>query len=125
MENTGNSYRTRQAVSICGALIALAVTVLLVGVYGVSLIVGAGAFLLIIGALIAIISLSFDGTADKFGPSERDFRLIVGLVVAIIGITAMLVGYDTNIYVTIAVLIIGIAIIGLLATFRGNRSSKY
>lgn len=125
VENTGNSYRTRQAVLACTALIAIAVAVLLVGYYELSVLIGAGVFLLMIGTVVAVMSFTFSKTPDKFGPSEMNFRLIAGLVMAVVGAFLLMLGYEVETYICIAALIIAIAVIGLCATFLGNKTSKY
>jgi hypothetical protein len=80
---------------------------------------------LAVGLTIAALSHMYSAAPDKFGPSESAYRLIVGAVIALIGAMIVLVGLEVELYVVIAILIIGIAAIGLCATFIGNKTSKY
>lgn len=125
VENTGNPYRTHQAIVACVLLIAVAAVILLTGYFGLSLIVAAGVLILAVGLTIAALAHMYSAAPDKFGPSESAFRLIIGAVIAVVGAVVVLIGFEVELYVVIAILITGIAAIGLCATFIGNKTSKY
>ena len=74
---------------------------------------------------IAVLSHMYSAAPEKFGPSESAYRLVMGAIVTLIGAIIILYGLEVELYVVIAILIIGIAAIGLCATFIGNKTSKY
>ena len=125
VENTGNAYRTNQAIIACAVIIVLAATILLVGYFGLNLLIAAGVFIILAGVVIAFSSHLFSDAPLKFGPSESDYRLIMGLFIALVGATIALYGLKLELYIVIAVFLIGIAAIGLCAAMKGNRTSKY
>ena len=125
VENTGNPYRTHQAIVACTLLIAVAAVILLVGYFGLSLIMAAGVLILAVGLVIAGLAHIYSAAPEKFGPSESVYRLIIGAVIAVVGAVIVLIGFEVELYIVIAILIIGIAAIGLCATFIGNKTSKY
>ena len=125
VENTGNPYRTHQAIVVCGLLIAVAVVVLLAGFFELNILVAAGVLILAVGLTIAVLSHMYSAAPEKFGPSESAYRLVIGAIVALIGAIIILYGLEVELYVVIAIFIIGIAAIGLCATFIGNKTSKY
>lgn len=78
-----------------------------------------------VGIGIAALSLMFSGTPDKFGPSERVYRLVAGVLLAIIGAVLLLHGFGAAWYILIAVLLIGIAILGALTAISNSKQAKY
>ena len=52
------------------------------------------------------------------------YRTALGLVIALIGVILVIVGYDVSIWVAVAVLIIGIALIGLSTGLINSKKSK-
>lgn len=125
VENTGNAYRTNQAIIACAVIIVLAATVLLVGYFGLNLLVAVGVFIILAGVVLAAASHLFSDAPGKFGPSESDYRLIMGAFIALVGAVVALFGLKLELYIIIAVFLIGIAVIGLCAAMKGKRTSKY
>ncbi|AMH93810.1 transmembrane protein [methanogenic archaeon ISO4-H5] len=125
MENTGNAYRTRQALVGAFILIAAALAIVIYGATDLGALAAAGIFILVVGIGIAALSLMFSGTPDKFGPSERVYRLVAGVLLAIIGAVLLLHGFGAAWYILIAVLLIGIAILGALTAISNSKQAKY
>ena len=124
-ENTGNAYRTKQAVVAAFVLIAAAAAILVIGLTDIGAAGALGVFLLIVGIGMAVLSLMFSGEPDKFGPSEKVYRLDFGLILAIIGLICIMISYHVAWYAYVAVLLIGIAIVGLLTALSNSKKTKY
>lgn len=107
------------------ALIGIAICAVLYGVAGVDLLTVFGAFLVIIGADLFLVGATYSSAPDKFGPSEQMCRVAVGLLVAVIGIAVILIGLDVNMWVAVAVVIVGIALIGLATGLINSKKSKF
>ncbi len=125
VENTGNPYRTNQAVTVCIMIIAVAVAILMAGYLGFSWVVAAGVFLVLAGLAVAGAAHMHSDAPDKFGPAESTYRLVIGAVIALVGAVVALVGLGVDYVLLIVVLLIGIALIGLGATYIGKKTSKY
>jgi len=125
MENTGNAYRTRQALVGAFILIAAALAIVIYGATDRGALAAAGIVSRGVGIGIAALSLMFSGTPDKFGPSERVYRLVAGVLLAIIGAVLLLHGFGAAWYILIAVLLIGIAILGALTAISNSKKAKY
>jgi len=125
MENTVNAYRTHQALVGAFILIAAALAIVIYGATDLGALAAAGIFILVVGIGIAALSLMFSGTPDKFGPSERVYRLVAGVLLAIIGAVLLLHGFGAAWYILIAVLLIGIAILGALTAISNSKQAKY
>lgn len=125
VENAGNSYRTAQAVIAAFIIIDVAVAVILWGATDLGMVSIAGAFLLILGVMFAVLSLLFDRTPDKFGPSEGSYRLTVGLLLIVVGAAMIAAGYNVGWYVVAAVVLIGIAVIALFTALSNSKKTKY
>ena len=126
VDNKGNSYRTRGAVLAAGALIAAAVGLLVVGLAGMAWLNVLWIFLLIFGIVLAAAGATYSSTPDKFGPSEQAYRVVSGALLALIGLVGVLwSNIHADWYVYVAVLIIGIAVIGLSAALVGHKNSKF
>ncbi|MCQ2079297.1 MAG: hypothetical protein MJZ38_04495 [archaeon] len=125
VENTGNSYRTAQAVVAGFIIIAVAVAVILWGATDLGAVSIAGVFLFIVGLMFAVLSLLFNGTPDKFGASERSYRLTIGLLLIVVGAVMIIAGFNVELYITVAVLLIGIAVIGICTALSNSKKTKY
>lgn len=125
VENQGNAYRVRGVVITAVALIGIAVGALLYGLADVGITVAIGVILIILGIDILAVGSTYSAEPDKFGPSEGMYRVAVGSVIALIGAIMVIVGYDVNIWVAVAVFIIGIALIGLATGLVNGRKAKF
>lgn len=125
VENTGNSYRTRQAVVAAFVLIALALAIIVYGATDAGASGAVGVFLLITGIGITVLSFLFSNEPDKFGPSELMYRLVAGLLILIVGLAVLLYALDVEGYVIAAVVIIAIALIGLCTALINGKNTKY
>ena len=117
VENQGNAYRTRGVIMAAVALMGIALGAILYGVAGVGITA-------VIGVVLIVLGID-SSEPDKFGPSEQMYRTALGLVIALIGVILVIVGYDVSIWVAVAVLIIGIALIGLSTGLINSKKSKF
>lgn len=125
VENTGNKYRTREAVVAAFVLIALALAVIIYGATDAGLLGAFAAFLIVTGIGLAVMSVMFDSTPDKFGPSEMMYRMVFGTLLFVAGLACLLYTFDVKGYVILAVVILAIAVIGLCAALVNGKKSKY
>lgn len=120
-DNKGSGYRTLGAVTAGGMLIALALAAILYGTETVGVAGALGVFLLIAGIILAVASIKYSGAADKFGPSEADFRLVGGVLLAAVGAIIVIVDYGAAWYVAAAVLLIVVAVLGIAMALKNNK----
>lgn len=125
VENQGNAYRTRGVIMAAVALMGIALGAILYGVAGVGITAVIGVVLIVLGIDIFVVGATYGSEPDKFGPSEQMYRTALGLVIALIGVILVIVGYDVSIWVAVAVLIIGIALIGLSTGLINSKKSKF
>lgn len=125
VQNSGNAYRTRGVVVSALVLIAIAVGLILYGALDVAAVTTLGVVVIIIGIAVFAVGATYSTEPDKFGPSEQMYRVAAGLFAILIGIVLILLGQDVNTWVTVAVLIIGIALIGLASGLINSRKSKF
>ncbi|MCQ2070432.1 MAG: hypothetical protein MJZ68_04825 [archaeon] len=123
--NSGNKYRTSQVFMLAALLISIAAAVLIYGLTDLGVGATVGAFLLIFGAAMIVVSLTYSKTPDKFGPSESMYRMVFGAILVLVGIVAVLYSFSVDWFVYVAVFLIGIALIGLCAGLTNSKKSKY
>lgn len=113
VDNKGNMYRTRGALSLGFAVIGIAVALIVFFATDLGIAPSIGVFLLFVGGGLLAMCAGYTGTPDKFGPSERDYRLVWGLLVIIIGVLLILTTFGLDWYWYVAVIIIAVALIGM------------
>ncbi len=121
VDNRGNAYRTRAALTAGIALIGLAVAILGYFALDLGALPSVGIFVLAVGLGILLLSPGYSGTPDKFGPSEMDFRLVGGTLIAAVGFLLILTLCNLEWYVYVVVFIIVVAILGMLMAVRNSR----
>ena len=121
VDNRGNAYRTRGAISAAIVLIGAAVAMLAYFAAGVSGLTTLGIFVVILAIAILAVAPFYSGSPDKFGPGERDYRLAMGLLVLVIGIALLVTGFGLEWYWAVAIVVIGIAVIGIVMALVNNR----
>ena len=121
VDNRGNAYRTRAALTAGIVLIGAAVALIAYMAAGLALLSAVGVFVLILGVAVFSMSFGYSSAPDKFGPSERDYRLAMGLVIALIGAVLLMTGLNLEWYWLVAILIIGIAVIGMMMAVINSR----
>ena len=102
-------------------LIGAAVALIAYMAAGLALLSAVGVFVLILGVAVFSMSFGYSSAPDKFGPSERDYRLAMGLVIALIGAVLLMTGLNLEWYWLVAILIIGIAVIGMMMAVINSR----
>ena len=121
VDNRGNAYRTRGAISAAIVLIGAVVAMLAYFAAGVGGITALGIFVVILAIAILAVAPFYSGSPDKFGPGERDYRLAMGLLVLVIGIALLVTGSGLEWYWAVAIVVIGIAVIGIVMALVNNR----
>ena len=121
VDNRGNAYRTRAALTAGIVLIGAAVALIAYMAAGLALLSAVGVFVLVLGVAVFSMSFGYSSAPDKFGPSERDYRLAMGLVIALIGTVLLMTGLNLEWYWLVAILIIGIAVIGMMMAAINSR----
>ena len=111
-ENKGINGRTWNAIAAGALLIAIALGVILYWYTG-DLLNAFSAILLVFGAYMAATSFARRGREDSFGPSDTDAAMAGGLIVAGVGITGFVWSFSGSVAVTVAVLIIIVAVVDL------------
>lgn len=125
MDNAGNGYRTRNMVIAAAVMIAVALGLLVWGIAGFSVVSTLGVVLLVIGFAIFAVGVTYSGVPDKFGPSEKMYRVAGGLVLVLLGIVCVITNYNASWVVYVAVLIIGLALIGLSVGLINSKHAKF
>lgn len=124
VDNKGSAYRTKGAILTAFVIVAAAVALLCAEFTDVDALGIIGLFVLIAGIGITAISFAYSGEPDKFGPSESDYRLAAGTMVALAGLVMLMLSFETSAVITAAVLLIGIAAVGTTMAFRNGGKSK-
>lgn len=125
VENTGNLYRTHQAIVAAFVLIAIALAVIIYGATDAGFLGALAAFLIVTGLGVAAMSALFDSTPDKFGPSEMMYRMVAGILILVIGLAMLMYAFDVKGYIILAVVIIAVAVLGLCTALINSKKSKY
>lgn len=118
-ESKGMNPRTWSAISLGALLIAVAFGLILYWSTG-DLLNTFGAILLVFGAYVAGTSFAKKGGEDNFGPSAADASFASGAVVASIGAVCLLYGATGEVLITVAVLIILVAVIGIAMAVKNR-----
>ncbi len=124
VDNRGNAYRTRAALTAGIALIGLGIAGLCFFMFDVGALPALGIFVLFIGLGILALSPGYTGTPDKFGASERDYRIVAGILAAVIGALLILTLLNLEWYVYVFVLIIAVAVLGMAMAVVNSRKIK-
>jgi hypothetical protein len=116
--------RTTSAVTLGLVIIALAVG-LIVYYLTDNVLGGISVIILVAGIALASTSIGFSGVPDKYGPSDFLYRLVVGLVVAVIGVIILISAFtDVSGIILAAIFIIAIAVIGIFAALVNGKGGK-
>lgn len=126
VDNKGNSYRTRGAVVTAAAIIAIALGLLICGLGHLAWLNMLWIFLLVFGLALIAVGFVYSSVPDKFGPSEQTYRVAAGAVLALFGFVGI-IWQNTKVgwFVYVAVLLIGIALIGMTVAVGTRKSSKF
>ncbi|MDR2845665.1 MAG: hypothetical protein LBV63_00120 [Candidatus Methanoplasma sp.] len=116
--------RTTSAVTLGLVIIALAVG-LIVYYLTDSIPGGISAIILVAGIAVASTSIGFSGTPDKYGPSDFLYRLVVGLVMAVVGVIILIYAFtDLSTIILAAIFLVAIALIGIFAAVFNGKGGK-
>ena len=118
-ESKGLNPRTWNAISAGVLLLAIAVGVLLF-VATDDLLSTFSVILLVYGLYIAVMSFAKKGGEDNFGPSAADAAMAAGAVIAGIGLAGFAYSFTDNVLITVAVLIIVLAVVGIVMAIKNR-----
>ncbi len=113
--------RTVSAVTLGVFIIALAVALLAYHFMNKGVLVILWVTALIFGVALCFLSNLYEGKEKRGEPSEGMYRLAVGAVTALIGITGLMSTMGMELIYTVAVFLIGIAAVGItIALINGK-----
>ncbi len=118
-ESKGLNPRTWNAISLGALLIAVAFGLILYWATS-DLLTTFGVILLVFGVYVAATSSARKGGENNFGPSTADATLASGVVVAAIGAACLIYSTTDEVLITVAVLIIAIAAIGIIMAVKNR-----
>lgn len=118
-EDKGLNPRTWSAIALGALLISIALGLILYWQTD-SLLSAFAAILLIFGAYTAASSFARRGREDSFGPSDSDAALAGGVVIAGVGATCLVWDATREVTVTVAVLIIIVAVVGIVMAVKNR-----
>ena len=118
-ESKGLNARTWNAISVGVLLLAVALGIILY-VVTEDILSTFATILLVYGVYMAAMSFAKKGEEDNFGPSESDAALAAGAVIAGIGAACFAYTFSDNVYITVAVLIIVLAVVGITMAVKNR-----
>ena len=121
MDNKGNRYRVNNALVAGFFLIGLALAIVCYFAKFLAAIPSIGVFVAVSGAGVLAMSCSYSSALVKFGPSEADYRLAIGLVMLIVGVVMILYQFGLEWYIYVAVIIIAVALLGMVMAVRNGK----
>ncbi|MDR0309371.1 MAG: hypothetical protein LBH88_01240 [Candidatus Methanoplasma sp.] len=115
--------RTLSAVTLGAFLIALAVGLVIYASTDHGSMIVLWTTMLIFGMLLFALSFMYSGESGKFGPSESSYRMVAGILVAVIGLIGMLYTFtDLSVLILVAIFIIALAAVGItVALINGKK----
>lgn len=118
-ESKGLNTRTWNAISVGVLLLAVALGIILFVVTD-DILNTFATILLVYGLYMAVMSFAKKGGENNFGPSESDAALAAGAVIAGVGATCFAYTFSDNVYITVAVLIIVLAVVGITMAVKNR-----
>lgn len=118
-ESKGLKPRTWNAIAAGVLLISIAVGLILYYYTG-SLLNTFATILLVFGLYVAATSFARKGGEDNFGPSASDAAMASGAVVAGVGLTCFAYSLSGEVVITVAVLIIVLAVVGIAMAVKNR-----
>jgi peptidoglycan/LPS O-acetylase OafA/YrhL len=113
--------KTLSAISLGSAIIALGIG-LIVYVITDELAMILWTVLLIFGIALLAMSFLYSGKSGKFGPSEFVYRMVLGILLAVIGVIGILYTYtDVSIWILAAIFLIALALVGILVALMNGK----
>ena len=118
--------KTLSAVTLGSLLISIAVGLLVWTVTDESPIIVIWTALLIFGVILVLLSFMYSPVPTKFGPSDAMYKLVCGILAAMIGLIGMLYTFtDLEFWVLVAIFIIALAVTGIaVALVNGKREGQ-
>jgi len=118
--------KTLSAVALGSFIIALAVGLLVYEAtsYGLAIILWVA--MLIFGIALFALSFLYSGESGKFSPSESSYRMVAGILIAVIGLIGILYETtDVSLLILAAIFLIALALVGIsVALMNGNKEGK-
>ncbi|MCL2295817.1 MAG: hypothetical protein FWC29_01885 [Methanomassiliicoccaceae archaeon] len=113
--------KTLSAVALGSAIIALGIG-LIVYVVTDKLMMVLWTALLIFGIALLALSFLYSSKSGKFGPSESIYRMVLGILLAVVGVIGMLHTYtDVSVWILIAIFLIALALVGIVVALMNGK----
>lgn len=118
--------RTLSAVTLGSFLISLAIGLIVYAVGDNSWTIILWTTMLIFGIALLAISFMYSGESGKFGPSDSIYRMVGGIIIAVIGIIGILDMFTgLSALILIAIFIIALALVGIsVALINGKKEGQ-
>ncbi len=118
--------RTLSAVTLGLFLVSLAVGLIVFVATGLGAAIILWTTMLIFGIALLAMSFMYSGESGKFGPSDSIYRMVGGILVAVIGLIGMLYTFtDLSIWILVAIFLIALALVGIsVALVNGKKEGQ-
>jgi len=110
------------AVTLGSFLISLAVGLIIYVATDCGLLTILWTVLLIFGIALFALSFMYSGESKGFGPSESSYRMVLGIILAVIGLIGILNTFtDVDILILVAIFIIAVVLIGIFTALMNGK----
>jgi len=114
--------RTLSAVVLGSFLISLAIGLIVYAATDLGILIVLWTTLLIFGIALFALSFMYSAESGKFGPSEASYRMVGGILTAVVGLIGMLYTFtDVSIWILIAIFIIALAAVGMIVALTNGK----
>ncbi|MDR1955159.1 MAG: hypothetical protein LBP82_04330 [Candidatus Methanoplasma sp.] len=118
--------RTLSAVTVGAFIISLAIGLIVYAVTDLGFTIILWTAMLIFGIVLFAMSFMYPGASGKFGPSGSSYAMVMGILVAVIGLVGMLYTFtDLSVWILIAIFLIALAAVGIsVALMNGKKEGQ-
>jgi len=114
--------RTLSAITLGSFLIALAIGIIVYVATSYGILIILWIALLIFGIALLALSFMYPTESGKFGPSESSFRMVWGILLAVVGFVGLLYTMtDVNVWILLAIILIAVAVTGIIVAVKNGK----
>jgi len=114
--------RTLSAITLGSFLIALAIGIIVYVATSYGILMILWITLLIFGIALLALSFMYPTESGKFGPSESSFRMVWGILLAVMGFVGLLYTItNVNVWILVAIVLIAVAVVGILVALKNGK----
>lgn len=78
--------------------------------------------MLIFGIALLVMSFMYPKESGKFGPSDSIYRMVAGVLIAVVGLIGMLNTFtDLSLWILVAIFLIAIALLGIFVALTNGK----